>query len=105
VDTSTPGQAGTPCADGTILTTAQLATSALHEGQAVHAIVSPFGCVTAYKVAVGDTLFDIAHSFSVSGAYLTLYQWNASVVGKDPALIHPGQVIIVDPTGKVTAPQ
>jgi nucleoid-associated protein YgaU len=38
----------------------------------------------------------------VHGAYLTLYQWNQSVVGQNPDLILPGQVVIVDPTGKVS---
>lgn len=59
--------------------------------------------VTVYKVKPDDNLFVIAQAFSVNGAYLTLYQWNQSVVGQNPDLIHPGQIILVDPTGKVSS--
>lgn len=83
------------------LTQRQLRTR-LREGQARHTHVAPFGCVTVYKIKPGDTLWDIARTFTVHGAYLTLYQWNQSAIGRDPDLIFPGQVVIVDPTGKVT---
>lgn len=76
---------------------------ALPDGRAVHTRIEPFGCVTVYKIKPADTLFDLAEAFRVNGASLTLYQWNASVVGRNPNLIRPGQVIIVDPTGRVTA--
>jgi nucleoid-associated protein YgaU len=74
------------------------------EGSVRHTRVKPYGCVTVYKVEPGDTLWDLAQAFAVEGADLTLYEWNHSAVGRDPDLIHPGQLIIVDPTGKVTAP-
>lgn len=83
------------------LTQPQL-TTMLREGQARHTRVAPFGCVTVYKIKPGDTLWDIARTFTVHGADLTLYQWNQSVLGLDPDLIHPGQVVIVDPTGAVS---
>lgn len=83
------------------LTQRQLRTK-LREGQARHTHVAPFGCVTVYKIKPGDTLWDIARSFTVHGAYLTLYQWNQSIIGQNPDLILPGQVVIVDPTGKVS---
>lgn len=71
----------------------------------MHTVVKPFGVVTVYKVKPDDTLFDIAAKFKIDGEYLTLYQWNLSVVGRNPNLIHPGQIIIVDPTGTVSAPR
>ncbi|MCL6597935.1 MAG: LysM peptidoglycan-binding domain-containing protein [Alicyclobacillus macrosporangiidus] len=47
-----------------------------------------------YTVKSGDTLWGIAKKLSGSGSnYTTLYQLNKSVIGPDPNLIKPGQVL------------
>lgn len=76
--------------------------ASLREGALVHTVIEPFGIVTVYKIKPGDTLWDIARTFAVAGVDKTLYEWNRSVIGQDPNLIHPGALVIVDPTGKVT---
>jgi LysM repeat protein len=54
-----------------------------------------------YTVKPGDTLSSISQCFSLNG-FEALYQDNISLLGPNPNLIHPGQVItIVD--GKMTA--
>lgn len=80
---------------------AQLAK--LPDGSLVHSVVQPFGTVTLYKIKPGDSLWDIARTFAVAGVEKTLYDWNRSAIGQNPDLIHPGTIVIVDPTGKVTA--
>ncbi len=55
---------------------------------------SPDSKEVFYTVKKGDTLTSIGHWFKDHG-YLTLYQWNKSVIGQDPNLIFPGQKIIV----------
>lgn len=69
----------------------------------MHSVVQPFGIVTLYKIKPGDSLWDIARTFAVAGVEKTLYDWNRSAIGQNPDLIHPGTIVIVDPTGKVTA--
>jgi murein DD-endopeptidase MepM/ murein hydrolase activator NlpD len=46
-----------------------------------------------YKVADGDSLSEIASSHGVSGGWHQLYSDNKSVIGSDPNLIHPAQVL------------
>ncbi|MCW2870153.1 transglycosylase family protein [Actinacidiphila oryziradicis] len=46
-----------------------------------------------YKVAGGDSLSKIAGSHGVSGGWHQLYSDNKSVIGSDPNLIHPDQVL------------
>lgn len=46
-----------------------------------------------YEVASGDTLSAIARSHDVSGGWRSLYDLNRSVVGQNPDLIFPGQVL------------
>jgi murein DD-endopeptidase MepM/ murein hydrolase activator NlpD len=46
-----------------------------------------------YEVVTGDTLFGIAQSHGVSGGWQSLYDLNREVVGADPDLIFPGQVL------------
>lgn len=46
-----------------------------------------------YTVAPGDTLSVIADKLGVSGGWNTLYQNNQGVVGNNPDLILPGQVL------------
>ena len=98
----TPSPAPTPVCDKVVNPDV---LAQIPQGMTVHTIVQPFGCVTVYKIKPGDTLYDISHAFVVAGAVPVLFDWNKTVVGKDPNLILPGQVIIVDPTGKVTAPR
>jgi murein DD-endopeptidase MepM/ murein hydrolase activator NlpD len=47
----------------------------------------------AYKVAGGDTLSKIADAQSVDGGWQKLYSTNKSVIGGNPNLIYPGQVL------------
>lgn len=47
-----------------------------------------------YKVVPGDNLTTIAAKFKVAG-YVPLYQWNLTVVGKNPNLIRPGTVLVI----------
>ena len=51
-----------------------------------------------YTVKRGDNLTDIASWFNQRG-YGTLYDWNKSVIGKNPDLIFAGQKIVVSLTG------
>jgi murein DD-endopeptidase MepM/ murein hydrolase activator NlpD len=48
---------------------------------------------TEYEVASGDTLFGIARDHDVSGGWRSLYDRNREVVGGNPNLIFPGQVL------------
>ena len=47
-----------------------------------------------YTVKPGDNLFLIAQWFHQNG-YQPIYDWNHTIIGQDPALIRPGQVIVV----------
>ncbi|WP_354642077.1 transglycosylase family protein [Kitasatospora camelliae] len=47
----------------------------------------------AYTVRPGDTLSDIAAVQGVGGGWRALYEANRGVVGENPDLIHPGQVL------------
>jgi biotin carboxyl carrier protein len=47
----------------------------------------------SYTVASGDTLFKIASAHSVSGGWQALYNNNKSVIGGNPDLILPSQVL------------
>ena len=47
----------------------------------------------SYKVAGGDTLSKIAKSQSVEGGWQKLYANNKPVIGGNPNLIYPGQVL------------
>ncbi len=47
-----------------------------------------------YTVRLGDTLSSISQCFSLNG-YETLYHDNISVLGPNPNLIYPGQVITI----------
>ncbi|MER8182930.1 transglycosylase family protein [Kitasatospora sp. NPDC094015] len=47
----------------------------------------------SYTVSPGDTLSAIAEAQRVEGGWERLYQANRSVVGTDPDLIEPGQVL------------
>ncbi|MFF0294777.1 transglycosylase family protein [Kitasatospora sp. NPDC004614] len=46
-----------------------------------------------YTVGPGDTLAKIARSHELNGGWSGLYQSNQQVVGENPDLIHPGQVL------------
>ncbi|MFB7057430.1 peptidoglycan DD-metalloendopeptidase family protein [Streptomyces vinaceus] len=59
-----------------------------------------------YTVASGDTLHGIASRLTGSQRpdnWLTLYEANRSVIGADPNVIHPGQVL--EAPGKTAAPK
>lgn len=51
---------------------------------------------TTYTVKEGDTLFNIAKYFYGNGQeYMTIYNANKSVIGNNPNLIYPGQVLTI----------
>jgi nucleoid-associated protein YgaU len=51
-----------------------------------------------YTVQPGDNLSSIAAWFHLHG-YGALYDANRSVIGEDPGLIHPGQIITISSQG------
>ncbi|WP_323189306.1 transglycosylase family protein [Kitasatospora sp. NBC_00240] len=70
-------------------------TAPTAEPAAPAAQVTPAAATTgrAYTVQPGDTLGGIAGSQDVAGGWGALYDGNRSVVGGDPNLILPGQVL------------
>lgn len=62
-----------------------------------HKVVAKLPIVTPapayYVVRWGDTLYDIARRFLVPGGWPALYAFNRAVVGRNPNLIFPGQVL------------
>jgi len=56
------------------------------------------GAPLTYTVQPGDNLSSIAAWFHLRG-YGQLYDANKDVIGKDPGLIHPGQVISISSQG------
>ena len=46
-----------------------------------------------YTVRAGDTLSGIADQLQIAGGWPALYELNRSVIGADPNLILPGQVL------------
>lgn len=49
---------------------------------------------TTYTVVSGDNLWNIAKQYLGSGVrYTEIYELNKSVIGSDPGLIYPGQVL------------
>lgn len=55
-----------------------------------------------YVVQPGDTLSGIAARLAVRGGWPGLYAANRSVIGPDPAVIHPGTVLVL-PGGRALA--
>lgn len=47
-----------------------------------------------YKIRPGDTLIGISQTFGNAG-FMTVYSWNVTSIGRDPNLIHPGVVLVV----------
>jgi len=51
---------------------------------------------TTYTVQAGDTLWEIAKRFLGNGSrYPEIYEANKAIIGPDPNLIHPGQVLTI----------
>ena len=51
---------------------------------------------TSYTVQTGDCLWNIAKQFYGNGAmYMTIYNANKGIIGDDPNLIKPGQVLYI----------
>ena len=51
---------------------------------------------TSYTVQAGDCLWNIAKQFYGNGAmYMTIYNANKGIIGDDPNLIKPGQVLYI----------
>ena len=54
------------------------------------------GAAQTYTVVRGDSLWNIAKRFYGSGAkYTTIYNANKGVIGGNPNLIYPGQVLTI----------
>jgi nucleoid-associated protein YgaU len=49
--------------------------------------------VHTYVVKGGDTLFQIATRLHVPGGWPALYQENLAVIGDNPDLLFPGQLL------------
>jgi nucleoid-associated protein YgaU len=49
--------------------------------------------VHTYVVKGGDTLFQIATRLHVPGGWTALYQENLAVIGENPDLLFPGQLL------------
>ena len=56
-----------------------------------------------YVVQPGDTLSGIAARLAVRGGWPALYAANRQVIGRDPALIRPGTVLVLPGRGAVRA--
>ena len=52
-----------------------------------------------HVVAPGDTLFAISQWYKLMGGYAMLYKWNHSVIGNNPNLIFPGEVLTITVPG------
>ncbi|MFP3153141.1 LysM peptidoglycan-binding domain-containing protein [Lachnospiraceae bacterium ZAX-1] len=51
---------------------------------------------TTYTVVKGDTLWGITQRLTGNGArYMELYEPNRGIIGPDPNLIYPGQVLVI----------
>jgi len=58
--------------------------------------------VDEYVVKTGDTLFDIASKFFSGGdLWPLLYRENEKIIGSDPNLIKPGQILKIPKTNKI----
>ncbi|MFD3455529.1 transglycosylase family protein [Streptomyces sp. NPDC058691] len=57
-----------------------------------------------YKVVGGDTLSTIADTQDVTGGWRALYDTNKAVIGGNPNLIYPGQVLALGGKAAVTTP-
>ncbi|MEU9101035.1 LysM peptidoglycan-binding domain-containing protein [Streptomyces sp. NPDC048361] len=77
-------------------TTASAAPASAHTATvaSVAAAAKPATAVkaspTSYAVVAGDSLSKIADALDVTGGWKQLYQDNQSVIGSNPAIIHPG---------------
>lgn len=60
------------------------------------AAVAAAGGGTTYTVKKGDCMWSIARRFYGSGAqYMKIYEANRELIGGNPALIHPGYVLVI----------
>jgi nucleoid-associated protein YgaU len=58
--------------------------------------VDPTPATQTYTVVKGDCLWNISKKFYGSGAkYTVIYNANKSVIGSNPNLIYPGQVLTI----------
>ncbi|SPF00407.1 M23 family metallopeptidase [Streptomyces sp. MA5143a] len=64
--------------------------TATPEKGAVEQVAAKKKATRTYTVKAGDYLAKIAHEQHVQGGWKRLYSDNRSVIGSDPALIHPG---------------
>lgn len=60
--------------------------------------------VSTHHVVAGDTLYRIAVDHGVKGGWQPLYENNKQVIGANPNLIKPGQVLHMPGTGSVVVP-
>ncbi len=95
-----PGTSSAPSTSTVPTTTAPAtaATSSSAPTTATKAKTKTRTKIVKYTVKPGDNLTLIASWFNQRG-YGLVYDWNKSVIGKNPNLIHPGQTIIVSLKG------
>ncbi|MFE1322803.1 transglycosylase family protein [Kitasatospora phosalacinea] len=79
---------------GTATPTAPAASASASAAPAAPAAAAtPAPSAQAYTVSPGDTLAAIAREHAVGGGWSELYESNQQVVGENPDLIRPGQVL------------
>lgn len=73
--------------------TAKAVKEVLHEKSGIAPAPPP--PVKKYTVKDGDNLTTIATKCNVTGGWERLYQLNRKLIGPNPSLIHPGQVLVL----------
>lgn len=90
---SAPPSTTAPAPDPTVGTAPAPASSTATTSTPTAPAESATPAAAPYTVGPGDTLAGIARSNDVSGGWSELYRSNQQVVGGNPDLIHPGQVL------------
>jgi nucleoid-associated protein YgaU len=103
---SSPSSAIVPPPTERVVVDEERTTAAVAVRNPVSAMVPTSSAISAYTVAVGDTLWGIARHIldqagaqstgaQIATAWKTIYEANTDVVGADPNLILPGQILTI----------